>query len=133
MRPLGVVIDAPRFDPLPCIGQGEEPAGVKAFSSYPCVERFDEGIVRGRSWPGEVELHAVQVRPLVKQAPGELRAVVEAYGLRLTALDHETIEDLDDVEGAKVGSRNRCEALSRAAVDHGQKSERATVEQCVRH
>jgi hypothetical protein len=73
MRPLGVVIDPPGFDPVPCIGEGEEPAGVKTLGSDAGVEGLDEGIIRGRSWPGEVKLDAVQVGPLVEYAPSELR------------------------------------------------------------
>ena len=91
VRPLGVVVDPPRFNPLPCIGQGEKPAGIEALSSDPSVERLDERIIRGRSRSGEVELHTVQVRPLVKQASRELRAIVDPYGLRLAALHDETV------------------------------------------
>jgi hypothetical protein len=79
VRPLGVVVDPPRFNPLPRIGKGKEPAGVEALGSDARVESLDERIIRGRSWPGEVQFDAVQVCPLVEQAPGELWAIIDPY------------------------------------------------------
>ena len=75
MRPLGVVIDPPRLDAFPRVGQREEPAGIETLSSDAGVESFDERIVGRRPWPREVELDTVQIGPLVEQATGELRAV----------------------------------------------------------
>jgi hypothetical protein len=52
MRPLGVVIDPPCFDPVPRIGEGQEPTGVKTLGSDAGVEGLDEGIIRGL--PGSI-------------------------------------------------------------------------------
>jgi hypothetical protein len=36
---------------------------VQALDTKPTIERLDERIICGLSWPAEVELHAVEVRP----------------------------------------------------------------------
>jgi hypothetical protein len=41
------------------------------------VEGLDERVVGWRSRPREVELHTVQIGPVVEQTSGELRAVVD--------------------------------------------------------
>jgi hypothetical protein len=66
MWPGLIVISPPVFDPLPGISHGEEPRGVQAFRPQAAVERLNVGIVRGRSGPGEVNLHPVQIGPLVQ-------------------------------------------------------------------
>jgi hypothetical protein len=124
VRPLGVVVDPPRLDPFARIGQREEPAGVETLSSDAGIEGFDERIVGRSAWPREVELDTVQIGPLVEQAPGELWTVVDPDGLRLASFDDKTVEDLDDMEGPEIGSRHRCEALSRAAIHDCQETER---------
>jgi hypothetical protein len=36
---------------------------VQALDTKSTIERLDDRIIRGLSWPAEVELHAVEVRP----------------------------------------------------------------------
>jgi hypothetical protein len=36
---------------------------VQALDTKPTIERLDERIFRGLSWPAEVERYAVEVRP----------------------------------------------------------------------
>ena len=73
------------------------------------VEGLDIGVVGRCSGPGEVQLDAVQVGPLVQHPTGELRAVVHPNALWLTPLADQAVENLDNIEGSEVGSRNRCE------------------------
>ena len=39
---------------------------LEAFLAQPAVERLDEGVIRGFSWAGEVELDLVQIGPLIE-------------------------------------------------------------------
>lgn len=73
-----VVLATPGGEPGPVIAQGQEPRRIEILLSETGVERLDESVVRGRGGPGEVQSHAVQIGPLVEQAPGELRPVVAA-------------------------------------------------------
>jgi hypothetical protein len=68
VRPLGVVVDPPCFNSLPRIGQGKEPTGIETLGSDAGVKSLVERITRGGSRPGEVELDAAQIRPLVEQS-----------------------------------------------------------------
>jgi len=133
VRPLGVVVDPPRLDPFPRVSQREEPAGIETLGADAGVEGFNERVVRRFPRPREVQLHSVQIGPLVEQAASELWTIVDPDRLRLAPFDGKTVEDLDGVEGSEVGSRHRCEALSRAAIHYCQYAEGSAVEQRIRH
>ena len=47
------------------------------------VEGLDERVVSGFSWPRENHLHSIQMRPLIEQTSGELRAVVSDDSMAL--------------------------------------------------
>ena len=51
--------------------------------AQPAVERLDEGVIRGFSGAGEVELDLVEVGPLIEETPGELRTIVDPNALGL--------------------------------------------------
>ena len=72
---LHIQVPSPFFEPVPGIGQGQEPAGVQAFCSQTAVEGLNVGVIRGCAGAGEVDLHPVQVCPLVQQTTGKFRAV----------------------------------------------------------
>lgn len=76
MEPLPVVVALPFLNALLCVRQGREPQGVQAVSPQPGVERFEERVIRGRAGSGEVDLHPVEVGPVIEQAAAELRSVV---------------------------------------------------------
>ena len=61
-----IVVPPPPLDFLPSILQRQEPAFVQTLFTKPGVEGLDHSVVSRLAWPAEVQLHAVQVRPLVK-------------------------------------------------------------------
>jgi len=63
-----------------------------AFRPEASVEGLDEGIVQGFPWPGKVDLHTVEVGPLVEHLAGGLRAIVDPKALGLAVLTGQTIE-----------------------------------------
>ncbi len=73
MRPVFVVEDSPVFDPLSRIDHRQEPGRMQAFWSQPAVEAFDIAIVRGISWPREVDPGAMMIGPQIDQIPAGLR------------------------------------------------------------
>lgn len=81
MRSDFVVFLPPRFDEVAGFGQGGEPVLIEAFVAELAVEAFDERVLRGFTWGGEVQLHAALPRPIVQDFAGELGAVVERDGL----------------------------------------------------
>ena len=54
----------------------------------PSVERLDESVIRGLPRTTEVQLHPVQVGPLVQAFRSALRAVIHPDGLGQPALLH---------------------------------------------
>ena len=63
MRTYPIVIVSPSFCHGPCFIERQEPMLVQALDTKPTIERLDERIIRGLSWPTEVELHAVKGGP----------------------------------------------------------------------
>ena len=76
-----IVFLPPGFDEAAGFSQGGEPVLIEAFVAELAVEAFDERILCGFAWGGEVQLHAVLPRPVVQDFAGELGAVVERDGL----------------------------------------------------
>ena len=105
MGSLLVVVAPPFLDAGPGIGQGKEPRGVQALGPEPGVEGLDERVVRGLSGPGEVNLDTVQISPVIEQATGELRAIINPQALRLASGAHELVQNLDHLGCSEVGSR----------------------------
>ena len=66
MGTFPIVMPTPPFDFLPSILQGQEPAFVQAFGTKPGIEGFDHSVVCRLAWPAKVQLHAIQVRPLIQ-------------------------------------------------------------------
>ena len=81
MRTNATVIVPPSFCHGLCFIERKEPMLVQALDTKSTIERLDERIIRGLSWPAEVELHAVEVRPQI-QAP---RDDSHGSGYRLTS------------------------------------------------
>ena len=49
-----VVFLPPGFDETASFGQGGEPVLIEAFVAELAIEAFDEGVLRGFAWGGEV-------------------------------------------------------------------------------
>ena len=63
MRTNAIVIVSPSFCHGPYFIERQEPMLVQALDTKPTIERLDERIICGLSWPAEVELHAVEGGP----------------------------------------------------------------------
>ena len=63
MRPDGVVVDAPRLDDPPDLGEGGEDALVQALVAQLAVEAFDEGVLHRLARRDVVSLDALPGRP----------------------------------------------------------------------
>jgi hypothetical protein len=101
-----IVISPPLFNPLPGIGHREEPLCVQAFGPQAAVERLNVGTIRGRSGSGEVDLHPVQIRPLVQHSVGKSWAIVHPQALRPAAAPGDLIERLHHLIGPETYSRH---------------------------
>jgi len=69
--PLPIIVLPPSLDLLLSILQRKKPALVQIFLAQPPVEGFYECVVRGLSQPGEVQLHSIQVGPLIQCLGGD--------------------------------------------------------------
>ncbi len=78
------------------------------------------GVIGGRCWTREVQLDAVEERPLIQDPAGELWPVVGADRRRQAALADQPVEHLHDVEGAEAGARLYGQALTAVTVDDRQ-------------
>jgi hypothetical protein len=63
MRMYAIVIVSPSFCHGPCLVERQEPVLVQALVAKPTIERLDERIICGLSWPAEVKLHAIEGGP----------------------------------------------------------------------
>src|SRR3546814_11097104 len=86
----GVVLP-PVLDQPPRRGQQGEPIDVEAFIPQRPVERLDIGIVGRLSRPGEVDPHAVMIRPQIDEPTGKFGAIVGKQIARGPALTHQTV------------------------------------------
>jgi len=115
-----VIVSAPRLKLLPCIVQRQESMRVEAFLPEPSVEGLDERVIGGLTRPREVERDAFLISPEIKVARDELRALVNANGLRIANGAANPLECghhvLTPVAEARI--KNRREACER--VNHGQ-------------
>jgi len=81
---------------------------VQALGPELAVKRFDERVVRRLAWPGEVERDASLVGPEIEIPGDELRAQIDADGLRITCLSAHPIERSDNVFAAIAEPRVDC-------------------------
>lgn len=79
----GTVALAPFLHLGPGVVKAQEPVGVQALRPELAVERHDEGIVRGLSRPGEVEVDTFLVCPTVK--------VLARVAIALWRTDYKTV------------------------------------------
>ena len=97
MRTDAIVVLPPRF----CHGSGLverlEPMLVQALIVKPAVEPIDHCVIRGLSWPAEVELHAVEVGPQIQAPRDEFWAVVDSNACRLSTLGSHVLQDPNHV------------------------------------
>jgi hypothetical protein len=70
---------------------------IQALVAKPTIERLDERIIRGLSWPAEVEPHAVEGGPQIQAPRDELRSVIVLNRLRLTAIGSHLLQDPNDI------------------------------------
>ena len=71
----------------------------------PAFESLDVSVVCELAGPGKVNLHPVQVRPLVQHAARKLEAVVHLQCLRSSPLARQPVEFRKHVKGTETGSR----------------------------
>ena len=83
MRTYPIVIVSPSFCHGPCFIERQEPVLVQALDTKPTVERLDERIIRGLSWPAGVELNAIEGGPYIQAPRDELWSVVDSNRLWL--------------------------------------------------
>jgi len=66
MRAFLVVVSTPILHLFPRVGKAEESIRVRIFGSEAAVEGFDERIVSGFAWPGEVQCDATLMGPQIQ-------------------------------------------------------------------
>lgn len=82
MRATLVIVYAPVLDFSPDILQRHKPVLVQTPLPQPAVERLNRGIIRGRSWPGEVNPDMPFEHPFIPHFSGKLRAIICFQELR---------------------------------------------------
>jgi hypothetical protein len=86
MRASAIESVPPSFCHGLCFIERQEPMLVQALDTKPTIERLDERIICGLSWPSEVELHSVEVRPQIQAPLDDLWSVVDSNRLWLATL-----------------------------------------------
>jgi hypothetical protein len=86
VRTTVIVFSPPRLDDLLGLGQCLEPVHIQTLRAQGSVERLPMRVVSRFSWPREVDLDAVVIRPKIQDLTGELRPVVTEQQLRSFSL-----------------------------------------------
>jgi hypothetical protein len=77
--------------------------GVQAFRAQLTIERLDEAVIRGLTWPREVQGKRIGISPEIKVARNELAAVVDPYRLGIADLTADAFQRLDNILAAPNG------------------------------
>ena len=100
MRSVLIVVFAPSLQLFAGVGKAHEPMGVQAFRAQLTIERLDEAVIRGLTWPREVQGNRIGISPEIKVARNELAAVVDPYRLGIADLTADAFERLDNILAA---------------------------------
>lgn len=84
MRPLVVVFPEPGLDDLADLGQGLEHVGIEDFVAEGPVEALDEGVLVRLPGLDELKFDLALLAPLGEDRRGQLAAVIQAQGARLS-------------------------------------------------
>ncbi len=133
MWPLIVVLLPPFFNLLSGIFQRQEPVLIQALLADSSIERLDECVVSWLPWPGEVDLDAVHVSPLVKGLRGELSSVINSYRLRQTTFEGDSIQDLHDSLPSQAPINLDPGTNTAKVIDYRKKTNSLPVEELVVH
>ena len=74
---------------------------VQTLGSEAAVERFDEGVIGGLAWPGEVERYTTLIRPQIQIPRHKLGALIDADRCRQFHLPADPFQHLDDVNAPR--------------------------------
>jgi hypothetical protein len=96
---------------------------VQALDTKPAVERFDHCVIRGLSWPAEVELYAVELRSWIQAPRDELWSVVDSNRLWLAALPSHPLQDAHDIVSSQSLTNLDGQALTAMLIHERQQPE----------
>ena len=133
VRPSGIVVVPPTFEPGSGVVHRSEPRGIQALGPEARIARRDRRMIRGLAGSREVEFDVVPVRPLIQDPPGKLRASVTPDGVGLAPGLHEAIQDLHHLLRPKARARARGQALTTMTIHSRQDPKGTPVVQAVRH
>ncbi len=128
----GVIIVFPSLEHSAGLCQAREDGLVQALVPEPCIECFDEGVLRGLSrcdvMPGNLERPA----PFQDRHAGEFRAVIRNDGMGPAAAPGDDAIKLAGYAGAGDGSiGDKRQAFPAKVINDGEDTEAAAVCECI--
>src|SRR6185312_12344642 len=131
VRSVGVVVDPPCFDDLPCFVEIAEQVLVEALVAQPAVEALDEAILHRLAWCNVVPFDVAFLLPGQDGVRGELGAVVaDDYARAASRLD-DAVELAHDPWGSKRGVGHQPEAFPGEVIDQSEDAEAPATHQRV--
>lgn len=120
MRPVGVVMPAPRFNLAPRVEQITEPTGVEAFVAQAAIKAFHVRILDRLARPDVYQIDAPihtpgQIRPV-----GEVQTIVATKALWRAPLGDGAIQRAKYAQAAHRHVRLQRQTLAREHIHHGQ-------------
>jgi hypothetical protein len=100
VRPFFVVVFTPSLQLFGSIRKRQEPVLVQALGAEAAIEGFDEGVIGGLAWPGEVEHDAALIGPEVHVAGYELAALIDTDRLGVAGRSAHPVERRDHIFAA---------------------------------
>lgn len=128
-----VVLPAPIFDLLPCIGEVHEPVLATAFHPYDGVEALGIGVVRRLAGTAEVQDDSIAVGPEIEFLRGKLRALIHPDRFRIPVQVSARIEGRDHFHRRRRAADPHDWVNQTPGVDHRQQPEPLAVEGLVEH
>src|SRR5215212_648313 len=93
MRAPVVVVQPPRLDSAPGIGEADEPMAIETFVAQPSLKTLDEGVLDGLTRLDEVQPYPSFIRPPIDGFACQLRSVVQHNLVRHAALSGYPLQD----------------------------------------
>ena len=109
-----IIVSTPSLQLVAGVGKTHESVGVHAFRAQLAIERLDTAVIRGLTWPPEVQGNRIGISPEIEVARDELAAIVAPDRLGIADLTADPFQRLDNIFAAigKPSIGCRAKALS---------------------
>lgn len=96
-----IKIRSPSLDRVACVSEREKAARVQTLIAKLPVEALDVPVLRRLSWTNEMDLHAIDVCPMLERTRRKLAAVVDGQDFWRASLEAQSLQCCHHVLGSQ--------------------------------